>query len=146
MSDDRTGDVDDRLEGIVRTAVIGEVPDQLREQLHALAPVPVDNIEVAPWMPAPAELQQPGDEGAALCDWRSAGHIIVLFAPSDEGTALSVRAEAFGPAAPEVRVQVARADDRFLELDAVGRVFVPAHLVFRVVVEASGIYVTDWIA
>ena len=145
MSDDRR-EIDDRLEGIVRTAITAELPDQLREQLHGLAPLRIDVTETAPWMPAPAALQQPGDEGAAMCDWRSAGHIIVLFAPSDEGTALSVRAEGFGSAAPGVRVHVARADERFLELDAAGRVFVPAHRVFRVVVEASGIFVTDWIA
>lgn len=145
MSDDQGGP-EDVLEGIVRDAVIGEIPDQLGAQLHALAPVPVDHAETAPWMPAPAALQQPGDEAAALADWRSAGHIIVRFAPSDTGTALLVRAEGFDPVTPLVRVQVARADERFVELDEAGRVFVPAHRVFRVVVEASGVYVTDWIA
>lgn len=146
MSDDRPDEPDDALDDIVQRAVDGDVPAELGPLLRSLEPIRLDDVETAPWMPAPAALQRPGDEVAAMCDWRGAGYIIVRFATPPESTVLAIRPEGFDPVEPVVRVQIARGATRFLDVAADGSVAIPAHHAFRVVVTGRRNYVTDWIA
>ena len=146
MSDRGPVEPDDALDDVVRRAVVGDVPAELGPLLRSLQPIRLGDIETAQWMPAPAALQRDGDEGAAMCDWRGAGYIIVRFATPPDGTVLAIRPEGFDPSEPVVRVQLARGATRFLDVGADGSVAVPAHHAFRVVVTAAKTYVSDWIA